>query len=151
MSSNTDDTDENLTPPDILETAKKLTNSLLPEKSRKAYDKCYQDFITWKMNKKANSFSENVLLAYFQELSDNFKCSSLWSKYSMIKSTLSIYNEIDITKYSKLVSFLKRKSQGYKGKKAKTFSAEHLNKFLNEAPDKLYLSTKVRSIDLLNR
>lgn len=131
------------TPPDILEAASNMTMNLLPAKSRSNYNKCYHEFMEWKMNKNATSFSENVLLAYFQELSEKYKVSSMWVKYSMIKSTLNIYNEVDITKYSKLIAFLKRNSQGYKGKKSKTFTAEQINKFLNEAPDTLYLFTKV--------
>ncbi|KAL4716752.1 hypothetical protein ACJJTC_001908 [Scirpophaga incertulas] len=66
------DSDDICTPPDILELA------------------------TEKIEKKTTSFSENVILAYLKDLSDKFKPSSMWAKYSMLKSTLNIYNNIDI-------------------------------------------------------
>lgn len=144
--SESSDFEENATPPDILSAAKDMTNNLLPAKSRKVYDRCYEEFIDWKTQKKAASFSENVVMAYFQELSDKYKCSSLWTKYSMLKSTISINHEVDISKYSKLIAFLKRKSQGFKSKKAKTFSAEQLRKFLNEAPGHEHLLSKVHML-----
>lgn len=96
---NSSSDDENCTPPDVLDTAKAMTHNLLPEKSRKFYEKTYQEFLAWKTDKKAMSFSENVLLAYFQNLAEKYKVSSLWSKYSMIKSTLIIYHNVDVTKY----------------------------------------------------
>ncbi|KAL4714615.1 hypothetical protein ACJJTC_019678 [Scirpophaga incertulas] len=88
------DSNDICTPPDILELATEVTH-----------------------RKKTTSFSENVILAYLKDLSDKFKPSSMWAKYSMLKSTLNIYNNIDITKYSKVIAFLKRNSEGHKGKK----------------------------------
>jgi hypothetical protein len=76
----------NLTPPQVLNAAKKATLSLLPEKSTDRYLQAYQNFIIWKTSKDANSFSENVFLAYFMELSQKYKSSSLWCYYSMLKS-----------------------------------------------------------------
>lgn len=133
------------TPLDIRDAATTVADNLLPEKSRKQYEKSYKDFMDWKTVKKATSFSENVLLVYFQEISTKFKPCTLWTIYSMLKSTLNIKHEVDISKYCKLIAFLKRKSEGYTGKKSKTFLPEEIKKFLNEAPDKLYLMQKVSS------
>jgi len=133
-----------LTPPEIVEAAEILSSNLLPEKSRKHYEEVYKKFMDWRISKRANSFSETVLMAYFGELSDKYKSSSLWAKYSMLRSTLLIRHNINIENYSKLKSFLKRKSEGYRPKKAKTFSPDEINKFINEAPDTIYLATKVR-------
>lgn len=93
------DTSFDNTPPDISNAAKDISNQLLPEKSRKQYEKAYQDFMNWKISKSSTSFSEDVLLVYFQELSEKFKSSSLWTFYSMLKSTLSINHNVDISKY----------------------------------------------------
>lgn len=57
------------------------------------------------------------MLVYFSEKAKTFKCSTLWAQYSMVKSCMVIYDNIDISKYGKLVSFLKRNSDGYSGKK----------------------------------
>ncbi|KAJ8968747.1 hypothetical protein NQ317_004451 [Molorchus minor] len=40
-------------------------------------------------------YSENVLLAYFSENAKNYKSSTLWAQYSMVKSCLIIYDNID--------------------------------------------------------
>lgn len=67
-----------------------------------------------------------------------------------MKSTLNIKHQIDLSKYSKLNSLLKRKSEGYKGKIAKTFSPDELKTFINEAPDIKYLMIKVNSLYYLH-
>lgn len=138
-----DSDDDICTPPDILELATKVTHNLLPEKSRKLYEKEYNNFLAWKIEKKTTSFSENVILVYLKDLSDKFKPSSMWAKYSMLKSTLSIYNNIDITKYSKVIAFLKRSSEGHKEKKSLTFTSGQIKIFLEDSPDILYLFEKV--------
>lgn len=143
--SNRNDTDttddEECTLPDT--TINVETMNYLPNKSRKQYEKQYELFMDWKMTKNITSFSEDVLLAYFNELSNKFKSTSLWVHYSMIKATLNIKNQIDISNYTELTAFLRNKSAGYETKKSKTFSSADIKKFINEAPDDVYFSTKV--------
>lgn len=141
---NLDSEDELLcTPPEIREVANNAIQNLLPEKSKNKYKGVYKNFQDWCSNKNVNSFTENVLLAYFNELSNKYKASSLWTFYSMLRSTLNINNGINIENYSKLRAFLKRQSEKHIAKKAKTFTPEQLNNFINEAPDEKYLATKV--------
>jgi hypothetical protein len=54
--------------------------------------------------------SENVVLAYLMEKSKTVKSSTLWSTYSMLKLTLNIRDGIGVTKFLKLVPFLKKVS-----------------------------------------
>lgn len=152
MSNDGDDSDVEMceTPPEIRDAATTVTNNLLPEKSRKQYEKAYKDFMAWIATKNTRSVSENVLLVYFEHLSTKFKPVSLWTYYSMLKSTINIRHEVDISKYYKLIAFLKRKSEGYTGKKSKTFLPEEIEKFLNEAPDQLYLMQKVSCFEKKN-
>lgn len=134
-------------PPDVEEAANRATLDLLPQKSRQQYDIAYKRLIEWcKMKKVADKFTENILLAYFEEKSKLWKASTLWSNFSMIKASLQIKNNVDISKYYKLIAFLKRKSVGYRPKKSKIFTSEQINTFLNEAPDTKYLMIKVASI-----
>ncbi|KAJ4444868.1 hypothetical protein ANN_06665 [Periplaneta americana] len=142
----TSDNELQLTPPEISAKALDVTNNLLPQKSRNMYEKLYVQFMDWRKSKSINSFSEDVLLVYFEELSPNMKSSTLCTHYSILKSTLNIKHQIDLSKYSKLNSLLKRKSEGYKGKIAKTFSPDELKTFINEAPDIKYLMIKVATI-----
>lgn len=71
---------------------------LLPQKSRLIYEKEYTCFQRWKMAKKINSLSETVLLAYFSEKAKKVKPSTLWSYYSMLKSTILVNENCDISK-----------------------------------------------------
>lgn len=131
------------TPPEITNQAKETSLDLLPVKSKKRYEEIYAKFMDWRVENHVNSFSETVLLAYFGWLSKKYKSSTLWSMYSMLRTTLSINNYIDISKYCKLHSFLKRKSDGFKSQKSKIFSSDEINTFLKNAPDSKYLMTKV--------
>lgn len=97
----------------------------------------------WCTEKGVEKVSENVLLTYFSEKAKEFKPSSLWSVYSMLKTTLKIKNDLDISGFHKLTAFLKEKSVGYKPKKSKTLSQDNVRKFLLEAPDREFLMMKV--------
>lgn len=146
-----DSSDENetaccATPPEITGIANEATKNLLPLKSKDKYLLVYKNFNHWRQEKNISSFSENVLLAYFSELSTKLKPSSLWAHYSMLKSTINLNNSINIGHYAKLTSFLKRQSNGYECKKSKVLTSPQIEKFLNEAPDDKFLATKVRFI-----
>ncbi|CAH0560672.1 unnamed protein product [Brassicogethes aeneus] len=131
---------------DLAKTNNVNTINLLPEKSKKKYEATYKNFLDWRARHNLDSFCENIVLKYFEQLSEKYKSSSLWAQYSMLRSTLIINNNVNIENYRKLKDFLKYKSQGYTAKKAKTFSQEEINRFINEAPDEIYLATKVALI-----
>ncbi|XP_031340500.1 uncharacterized protein LOC116168690 [Photinus pyralis] len=69
----------------------------------------------------------------------------MWSKYSMLRTTLLINDNVDI-KYAKVIALLIRQGNGYKPKKAKIFCRNDLNRLLSEAPDDYYLQMKVALI-----
>lgn len=83
------------------------------------------------------------MLVYFDELSKRFKPSTIWSKYSMLKSTLTILRGVDIGGYRQLAALLAKNSKGFVSKKSKILESQHVEKFLNEAPDDKYLAVKV--------
>lgn len=118
-------------------------DKILPEKSKILYEKAYTNFINWCESKHIKQYTEYVLLSYFGEISEKYKASTLWTCYSKIKSTLLINKKVDIGKYSKLIPFLRRKSHGYASKKSRILSREQIQKFIREAPDDIYLVTKV--------
>jgi hypothetical protein len=100
--------------------------------------------MTWRETRDIkSSFSENILMTYFGELSKKIKPTSLWTQYSMLRSTLSRHHDVDISKYLRLKALLKRKSIGYKPKRSKTLTSMEIDKFLSEAPDEKHLFTKV--------
>lgn len=135
-----------LTASDIAQAAEIADSNLIPEVSKEKYLTAYNMFMKWCKKQKADSYSENVLLAYFGELATKFKATTLWTVYSMLRATLNISNNLDISKYERLRIFLKKNSDGYKPKKSKMFSTEEINDFLRNAPDSKYLLTKVCSM-----
>ncbi|XP_060516643.1 uncharacterized protein LOC132708080 [Cylas formicarius] len=141
-----DSENEVLTPPEIRAAAEAASLDLLPKKSRNNYEIAYNNFMDWRSRNKATSFSEDTLLVYFKELAKKYKSSSLWTFYSMLKSTLYIKHNVKIDHYAKLHALLKRQSEGYQPKKSKAFTGQEINKFIYEAPDTKYLATKVALI-----
>ncbi|KAJ8982178.1 hypothetical protein NQ317_001502 [Molorchus minor] len=109
---------------EIVEAANIAISNLLPTKSRSLYDIAYNRFKKWCAEKNVQVYSENVWLAYFSENAKNYKSSTLWAQYSMVKSCLIIYDNIDISKFPKLIAFLKRTGDGYQAKKSKILTKE---------------------------
>ena len=98
-------------PDEILQAVERVKLQLLPKKSRNQYDIAYNRFLQWcKVKKVVNNYTENVMLAYFEEKAKIWASSTLWANYSMIKLCLNVNNNQDISKYYKLVAFLKRMS-----------------------------------------
>ncbi|KAJ8971759.1 hypothetical protein NQ317_001664, partial [Molorchus minor] len=128
---------------EIVEAANIAISNLLPTKSRSLYDIAYNRFKKWCAKKNVQVYSENVLLAYFSENAKNYKSSTLWAQYSMVKSCLIIYDNIDISKFPKLIAFLKRTGDGYQAKKSKILTKSEIDRFLSSADDKEFLMIKV--------
>jgi len=147
MDNNSDSSDNfemECTPPDVLSSAQKAYSNLLPTKSITLYEQKYKLFMDWCKIKNISKVSENILLAYFVEELSPYKPSTLWSIFSMLKATLKVKNDVDISTYYKLVSYLKNKSKNFKPKKSGIFEKHHFVKFIIEAPDSKFLLVKVR-------
>ena len=87
--------------------------------------------------------NERTLLAYFQFLSKKYKPSTLWTVHSKLKTMILHKEQIDIKKYTEVITFLKQNARGYIGKKAAIFDAEEVKNFLAEALDEKFLADKV--------
>lgn len=124
-------------------TSETTSKPLLPGKSKKKYEKEFKIFNTWCESNNVLIATENVMLGYFELMSKTKKASTLWASYSMLRSCLILYKNIDISKYSKLTSFLKRKSRDYEPKKSKILEIDDINKFINTADDYTFLAIKV--------
>ena len=130
-------------PDEIQKTAATTTALILPQKSKLRYENIYNLFTKWMVMKKCKTITEDVILAYLAEKSEIVKSSTLWSIYSMLKSTILAKNNVNIATFPKVIAFLKRKNVGYKAKKSEVFSGEQINKFIKEADNETYLMLKV--------
>lgn len=68
----------------------------------------------------------------------------------MLKSTIQINENMDISQYKKLLAFLKRQNDTYEAKKSQVLTMENVTMFLKEAPDDKFLLMKVVLIFGLN-
>ncbi|KAJ3660499.1 hypothetical protein Zmor_004945 [Zophobas morio] len=53
-------------------------------------------FLSWRTSKKVRNIDEEVMLAFVHEKADKLKSSTLWSTYSMLKSTLRVKENMAI-------------------------------------------------------
>lgn len=112
---------------DIEEVAKYAVSDLLPSKSKSRYKATYSAFEKWCVVKNVDAVTENVMLAYLVERSDTLKSpASLWCEYSMLKTTISLNKSTDISQFSKLIAFLKKKNKGHRPKKSKILHREDI-------------------------
>ena len=125
------------------EIARNAFNDLLPENSKERYELAYEKFKNYKKQILTTSSSEDILMAYFTQLKEKYKPSTLWNHYSMLKKTLNLKEKINIAQYSALTSLLRKEAKGFQSKGAKVFTVAQMNKFLQEAPDIQYLTHKV--------
>jgi hypothetical protein len=132
------------TPPKLRDAADSARGATLPAKSKQRYNQAYDKFVEWQLENNAqNLFSENILLAYFREMSLKYCPTTLWSVYSMLRSLIYQKHKVHIKDYRELLTFLKSLGKGYKPTKAKVFSDEEVAKFIQNAEDHTWLAHKV--------
>lgn len=115
----------------------------IPPKSRQRYEQIYSRFSKWREEYNVHRISQNVLLAYFNQLSATMKPNTLWSIWSVLKKMLNARENIDIVQFPEVKAFVKSNNKGYQPKKATVFSDNDLDRFLSDAPNDGYLLHKV--------
>jgi hypothetical protein len=77
----------------ITERASKVRRTaLLPSISAQRYDDAWTKFLLWKDNQTDSGSipNEEMLLVYFDDISEQFAASSLWTIYSMLKRQMLV-------------------------------------------------------------
>ena len=122
-----------------------VQKEMLPKKSADRYTLVYEAYKKWQMEHKSSlsSSEECNLIVYFKDLTEKLKPSTLWSIWSMLKKTLNTRENIDINRFSNLKCLIKNNSKGYKPKKSLVFKWDDIMKFMNNAPNHIYLISKV--------
>lgn len=88
--------------PELLQEYEKAMNAILPKKSTDRYLQAYEVFRNWQKSHRTKSLDEKVITAYFSEASSNYKPSTLWSIYSMLKKILIVKHNVDLKSYCRL-------------------------------------------------
>jgi hypothetical protein len=86
--------DDEDVPDDVLEEASAARYQTLPKKSKLRYEKELEKFTQWQTEKRIKGVDEDVMMAYFKSIA----ASSAWSRYSMLKSTLFVFKNVDISR-----------------------------------------------------
>lgn len=76
-------------------------------------------------------------------IAGKYKPSTLWTEYSMLRTTIQSKHNIDIS-YKELWAYLQTSSFGYLPQKLSVFELDEMRRFLSEADDKEFLAVKVR-------
>ncbi|KAJ8980014.1 hypothetical protein NQ317_016470 [Molorchus minor] len=106
--------------------------------------KQYEAFQKWCRVQNVQKPTENALLVYFDEKSKVVCSLTLWAHYSMLKSVINIRENVDISKFPKLLAFFEeKKMRDLNQKKSNVLTIEQVDQFLREAPDDKYLFMKV--------
>lgn len=132
------------TPEELRAEADEAKNSILPDKSKLRYEQCYNAFSKWNIVMKVHVITENVLLAYFKNMAEKNAPPTLWTIYSMLRTMINIKHGVNITDFHNVTAFIKNKNKGYVPCKAPVFSEEQILSFMTNAPNNMFLATKVR-------
>lgn len=128
---------------DVKALAANAKELLLPSKSKHLYENTYTAYRKWCTTKKIIKTTEDSILAYFHSELECYKSSSLWTKYSMLRSTINLNERVDISKFPSVILYLKRKAEGHRPKKSHILTKENVDNFLIRADNKEYLLIKV--------
>jgi hypothetical protein len=106
----------------INEAARAFCDNLLPSVWER-YEKVFREFEAWCNRKKVKQITEKVVLVYIGEKSKTCKTSTVWGHHFMLKATLKLKRDINISynKANRVNLFMKRTSTGYKAKKSRVF------------------------------
>lgn len=73
------------------------------------------------------NFEEDTFLAYFELRSRTWAPTTLWYRYSMLKSLMQIERNLNIEN-PRLTAFLKRENTGYETKKSSVLTRKNVIK-----------------------
>lgn len=117
----------------------------IPNKSSDRYKLVYNAYKRWQEENSSllSKSDENNLIVYFNSLKKRLKPPTLWSIWSMLRKTLSTFNNINISNFLNLKCMIQNNGKGYMPKKSFTLKWDQIKTFMNGAPDDIYLVAKV--------
>lgn len=115
----------------------------VPNRSKVKYNHAYQEYRKWCFKNNVEITTDDSIMTYFTTDLAPYKSTSLWTKYSMLRTTIKLFEGIDISKFPSIIPFLKSKSEGHKPSKSSSLTKDHVDRFLAEADNKGHLLNKV--------
>jgi hypothetical protein len=116
------------TSPELKNIADCAVSNLIPEKYKRQYDKCYNDFKERCNKNNVKTVSENVVLAYLME-----NCG----KFNFMEYIFNVEAHAEHTGWhwcyevSEIGTFFEKKSVGYQAKKSKVLRRDQINLLYN--------------------
>lgn len=84
---------------DIENLANAALQTVVPAKSKLAYEAAYNSFQGWLQEKKSSTVTEKVMLAYFQYKSEHYKPNTMWCEYSKLRTMIHLQQRVDISTF----------------------------------------------------
>jgi hypothetical protein len=118
------------TSPELKNIADCAVSNLIPEKSKRQYDKCYNDFKERCNKNNVKTVSENVVLAYLMEKSKT-------EKFNFMEHIFNVEAHAEHTGWhwcyevSEIGTFFEKKSVGYQAKKSKVLTRDQIDLLYN--------------------
>jgi hypothetical protein len=118
------------TSPELKNIADCAVSNLIPEKSKRQYDKCYNDFKERCNKNNVKTVSENVVLAYLMEKSKT-------EKFNFMEHIFNVEAHAEHSGWhwcyevSEMGTFFEKKSVGYQAKKSKVLTRDQINLLYN--------------------
>jgi hypothetical protein len=118
------------TSPELKNIADCAMSNLIPEKSKRQYNKCYNDFKERCNKNNVKTMSENVVLAYLMEKSKT-------EKFNFMEHIFNVEAHAEHTGWhwcyevSEIGTFFEKKSVGYQVKKSKVLTRDQINLLYN--------------------
>ena len=108
---------------------------MIPETSKDKYDFYFSLFLGFiaDYDVEVDAVNEELLLAFFKDMSDFYAPNTLWTIFSCVKKKLLIHTSIDIGKFPLVTQYLKKKNDKYLPKKALTFEPDEIKSFLRDS------------------
>lgn len=130
-------------PQEIDDIAEEMKKKLVPDESKKEYEKVYNEFKIWKQLKKITTTTENVIFSYINNLEQTYTITTIKKKISIIKTMIRIYEKIETKNYFELQAYVNKEMKNHTPKKSYALTDDDYNNFLQNADDDQFLDIKV--------
>ena len=121
----------------------KFNEMLVPQRSKTRYENVYREYELWCSERKKDPLVEESACLYLHESKKTRKATTLCSYYSAIKNQLLVHHGVNANNWTRNVAFLKRAGEDETKKKAKVFTREEIETFLDLNSERICVREKL--------